>query len=75
MMQAAATLQLPIHLIGVIPATDNCVDAKAIKPGDVISSYAGKSIEVDNTDAEGRLILADALAYIHRNFKPDVMIG
>lgn len=73
-MQAAATLQLPIHLIGVIPATDNCVDAKAIKPGDVISSYAGKSIEVDNTDAEGRLILADALAYIHRNFKPDVMI-
>jgi len=72
--QAAATLQLPVHLIGVIPATDNCVDAKSIKPGDVIGSYAGKSIEVDNTDAEGRLILADALSYINRNHQPDVMI-
>lgn len=73
-LELAAKLQLPVHLIGVVPATENSADGLAIKPGDVIGSYAGKSIEVIDTDAEGRLILADALAYINRNHAPDVLI-
>lgn len=73
-MEVAAKLQLPIHLIGIVPSTDNCVDAKAIKPGDVIGSYSGKTIEVMDTDAEGRLVLADGLAYMQNNYSPDVMI-
>ena len=73
-IELAAKLQLPVHLIGVIPATENSVDGAAIKPGDVIGSYAGKTIEVIDTDAEGRLILADGLAYLNRNYAPDVLI-
>jgi leucyl aminopeptidase len=73
-MEMAAKLKLPIHLFGVVPATDNSVDAKSIKPGDVIGSYDGKTIEVIDTDAEGRLILADGLAYAVKNFQPDVLI-
>jgi len=55
--------KLPVNVILVIPATDNMVSADAIKPGDVITMYNGKTVEVNNTDAEGRLILADALTY------------
>lgn len=73
-MEACAKLQLPVHLIGIVPSTDNCVDALAVKPGDVISSFSGKTIEIIDTDAEGRLILADGLAYLNKNFQPDVMI-
>jgi len=73
-MELTAKLQLPVHLIGIVPATDNCVDALAIKPGDVINSYSGKTIEIIDTDAEGRLILADGLAYLNKNFKPDIML-
>lgn len=73
-MEATARLQLPVHLVGIVPATDNSVDAKSIKPGDVIQSYSSKTIEVIDTDAEGRLLLADGLAYMNRNFQPDVMI-
>ncbi|MEZ4947811.1 MAG: hypothetical protein R2784_00165 [Saprospiraceae bacterium] len=57
-----------------IPVTDNSIDAKAIKPSDVIQSYSGKTIEVIDTDAEGRLILADGLSYLVRNYNPDVLI-
>jgi leucyl aminopeptidase len=73
-MELTARLQLPVHLIGIIPATENMVDGNATKPGDVIGSYAGKTIEVIDTDAEGRLILADGLAYMVKNFNPDAMI-
>ena len=73
-LELAAKLQLPVHLIGVIPTTENSVDGLAMKPGDVIGSYAGKTIEVIDTDAEGRLILADGLAYLNRNYAPDVLI-
>jgi len=73
-MELAAKLQLPIHLIGIVPATDNCVDALAIKPGDIIDSYSGKTIEVTDTDAEGRLILSDGIAYMLRHFQPDTLI-
>ena len=73
-MEAAAKLQLPVHLVGIVPSTDNSVDALSIKPSDVIDSYSGKTIEVIDTDAEGRLILADGLCYMARNYRPDTMI-
>jgi leucyl aminopeptidase len=60
---AIAELGLPVNLVAVIPATENMPSGTAIKPGDVITMYSGKTVEVNNTDAEGRLILADALAY------------
>jgi leucyl aminopeptidase len=60
---AIAELTLPVDLVAVVPATENMPSGTAIKPGDVITQYNGKTVEVNNTDAEGRLILADALAY------------
>lgn len=72
-MQAAARLKLPVHLVGVIPATENMPSGSAYKPGDVLTTMSGKSIEVTNTDAEGRVILADALTYALR-FKPELII-
>jgi len=60
---AIAELGLPLDLIAVVPTTENMPSGTAIKPGDVITQYNGKTVEVNNTDAEGRLILADALAY------------
>jgi leucyl aminopeptidase len=73
-MEAAARLKLPVHLVAAIPSTDNSVDALAVKPSDVISSYSGKSIEIIDTDAEGRLILADGLSYVIREHAPQVII-
>ena len=60
---AIAELGLPLDLIAVVPATENMPSGTAVKPGDVITQYNGKTVEVNNTDAEGRLILGDALAY------------
>lgn len=73
-MEAAAKLKLPVNLIGAVPATDNMPDGNAINPGDVLTAYNGKTIEIIDTDAEGRLILADGVSYVEKNFKPDVMI-
>ncbi|AEI50333.1 leucyl aminopeptidase [Runella slithyformis] len=73
-IEAAAKLQLPVHLIGIIPATENSIDGLATKPGDVVGSYSGKTIEIIDTDAEGRVILADALSYLVRNHQPDTII-
>jgi leucyl aminopeptidase len=70
---AAADLKLPVRIIGLIPAAENLPGGRALKPGDIITHLNGKTSEVDNTDAEGRLVLADALAYATR-FKPDVVI-
>ncbi len=70
----AAQLKLPVRLIGAIPAAENMVDGLAVKPGDVIHTYAGKTVEVTDTDAEGRLVLADAMAYLLKNETPDVLI-
>ena len=72
-VRAASRLRLPIHLIGILPATENMPGGRAIKPGDVLKSLSGKTIEVQNTDAEGRLILADGLAYAAR-LKPAAVI-
>lgn len=67
---AAAKLGLKINLTVVVPATENAIGPKSYKPGDVYFSYSGKSVEISNTDAEGRLILADAMAYANEHFKP-----
>ncbi|MCZ6776524.1 MAG: leucyl aminopeptidase [Ignavibacteria bacterium] len=72
-MQAAAQLKLPVHLVGLVPGTENLLGGAAMKPGDVLTHYNGKTSEVDNTDAEGRIILADALSYATR-YKPELVI-
>ncbi len=64
--EACATLQLPLNLVTVVAAAENMPDGKAYRPGDVITSMSGKTIEVLNTDAEGRLVLCDALTYCER---------
>ena len=70
---AIAKNKLPVYVIGLIPATDNRPNGNAITPGDVITISNGKTVEVLNTDAEGRLILADALSYASR-YKPELVI-
>ncbi len=72
-MQAAAQLKLPLNLVAVVPAVENMPSGTAIRPGDILTSLSGKTIEVMNTDAEGRLILADALTYVGR-FEPKIVI-
>ncbi len=72
-MKAVSELKLPIRLLGVFAATENMPSGTAQKPGDIITAYNGKTIEVLNTDAEGRLILADALAYTAEK-KPQAII-
>jgi len=71
--RALAELKPAINVVGLIPACENMPDGKAVKPGDVVTSMSGQSIEILNTDAEGRLVLCDALTYAAR-FKPAAMI-
>ena len=70
---AVAEIELPINVVGVIPTTENMPDGRATKPGDIIKSMSGQTVEILNTDAEGRLILCDALTYSER-FHPQVVI-
>ncbi|MBU2426304.1 MAG: leucyl aminopeptidase, partial [Gammaproteobacteria bacterium] len=72
-MNAVATLGLPLNVIGVLAAAENMPDGKAYRPGDVLTTMSGQTVEVLNTDAEGRLVLCDALTYVER-FDPDVVI-
>lgn len=72
-MLSAALLKLPVNLVGIIPAVENLPSGSAIRPGDILTSKAGRTIEVINTDAEGRLILADALTFAKR-FEPRIVI-
>jgi len=72
-LMAAAALSLPVNLIGLIPAAENLPDGNAFRPGDVVRAMSGKTIEVTNTDAEGRLLLCDALHYA-LGLKPSVVI-
>ncbi len=72
-MKAVAMLKLPINLIGIVPSSENLPDGEANKPGDVVTSMSGQTIEILNTDAEGRLILCDALTYSER-FKPKAVV-
>lgn len=73
-IQALAASGAKVNVTGVIASTENSIDANSYKPGDVYSGFAGKSVEIANTDAEGRLVLADALAYAVKKLKPSAMI-
>jgi leucyl aminopeptidase len=72
-MQAVARMALPINLVVVVPATENMPGGNATRPGDIVTSMSGQTIEILNTDAEGRLILCDALTYAER-YDPDTLI-
>ncbi|MCG5524094.1 leucyl aminopeptidase [Ectothiorhodospira haloalkaliphila] len=72
-MKACAELKLPMNVIGVIAAAENMPDGRATKPGDIITTMSGQTVEVLNTDAEGRLVLCDALTYVER-FDPEVVV-
>ena len=71
--RAAAELKLPINIVGIIPTCENLPDGDANKPGDIVTSMSGQTIEILNTDAEGRLVLCDALTYVER-FEPSAVI-
>jgi leucyl aminopeptidase len=73
-IHAASALDLKVNITAVIPTTENSVDSMSYKPGDVYTGYSGMTIEVVDTDAEGRLVLADALAYAVKNLKPSRII-
>ncbi len=72
-LRAAAEMKLPLNLVGIVPACENLPSGSASKPGDIVTSMSGQTIEVLNTDAEGRLILCDALTYAER-FKPAAVV-
>ena len=71
---AAAEMELPVNIIAILPITDNAVSRDAYLPSDVIKAYNGKTIEVLDTDAEGRMTLADGLSYLSKNYKTDALI-
>lgn len=71
--KAIATLELPVNVVGIVPACENMPSGRATKPGDIVKSMSGQTIEILNTDAEGRLILCDAITYARR-FKPRAVI-
>jgi leucyl aminopeptidase len=72
-MKAIALMKLPINVVGVVPATENMPDGAAVKPGDVVTTMSGQTVEILNTDAEGRLVLCDALTYVEK-FKPAAVV-
>lgn len=73
-MQLISDLKLPVKVTAIVPCAENSVDAKSFLPSDVITSYSGDSIEIIDTDAEGRLVLADGLSYLIKNFKPEYIV-
>jgi len=73
-VELAAKLKLDVNIVGVVVCAENAVDSNSYRPGDVINSYSGKTIEIIDTDAEGRLVLADGLNFIIKKFKPKEVI-
>ncbi len=73
-MKAVSELRLPINVIGIVPSVENMPDGESYRPGDIIKLYSGKTAEILNTDAEGRLILADAMAYGEKHYSPKAII-
>ncbi len=73
-MKALSSLKLPVNVVGIVPAVENMPSATSYRPGDIIKMYNGKTVEVLNTDAEGRMILADALAYGIATYSPKAVI-
>ena len=72
-MKAIAMMKLPLNVVGVIPSTENMPGGNAIKPGDIVTTMSGQTVEILNTDAEGRLILCDALTYVQK-YKPAAVV-
>jgi leucyl aminopeptidase len=72
--EAVAQLRLPVHIIGLIPSTENLMSGKAVKPGDILISHDQTSVEIINTDAEGRLVLADAISFAKKYYKPKLIV-
>ena len=72
-LKAVAEMKLPVNVVGIIPATENMPGGRATKPGDIVTSMSGQTVEILNTDAEGRLILCDALTYAER-FEPATVV-
>jgi leucyl aminopeptidase len=72
-MCAVATMGLPVNVIAIVPACENLPSSTATRPGDIVKSMSGQTVEILNTDAEGRLVLCDALTYARR-FKPSVVV-
>ena len=70
----AARLKTKVNIVGAVPIVENMPSGNATRPGDIIRSYAGKTVEIGNTDAEGRLILIDAMAYVAKKYKPQFML-
>ena len=73
-IKAAAELELPVNIVGIIPSVENMPGGESYRPGDIIKLYGGKTAEILNTDAEGRLILADALSYVESRFAPKAIM-
>lgn len=73
-MRALAGRKAGTHIVAVVALAENMPDGNAFRPGDIITSMAGKTVEIDNTDAEGRLVLMDALTYVQRQYKPQTVI-
>ena len=73
-MHALAARKARVNVIGAIGLVENMADGKAQRPGDIVTSMSGQTIEIINTDAEGRLVLADVLHYVNKRFKPSFMI-
>lgn len=73
-MQLISDLKLPVKVTAIVPCCENSVDSKSFLPSEVIKSYSGHSIEIIDTDAEGRLVLADGISYLIKNFAPEVIV-
>jgi leucyl aminopeptidase len=73
-LQTLSLLNLPLHVVGVIAAAENMPGGRAVKPGDIVRSLSGQTIEILNTDAEGRLVLCDAMTYVQKNYKPRILL-
>jgi len=73
-LKSASELKIPENILGILPLCENMIGGCAQKPGDIVKAFNGKTIEIRNTDAEGRLILADALSYTEATYKPEIMI-
>lgn len=75
LLQYFSTLAAPHRVVGIVPLVENVISGNVTYPGDIITSYSGKTVEILDTDAEGRLILADALAYACKNYQPDYIFN
>ena len=75
LMHALAARKAKVNVVGAIGLVENMPDGKAQRPGDIVTSMSGQTIEIINTDAEGRLVLADVLHYVNKRFKPKFMVN